>query len=232
MGKKRILSLLMVSILVVSLCACSKQAPISNPGNGGVTDTQGAGQTTDGNVTDDGGNTTGVVAQGEMAPGTLNFLALDDRDPSVLRGIRLTGNRAGSGEDAGFNNKKAGTADIRCIFELNEYVGVYPDTDLSEGISVWVFEHKDDQTVYQTADSVDGIPGLVLTADLVKSEDNPDWEWASFCLNPEDYSTGYYDIVFVNEGKVIATLLTYFYDMGALEGKTDAELDQLIKDIQ
>lgn len=232
MTKKRILSLLMVTMLVLSLCACGKKTQPTDPGNGGTADAQGAGQGQDGTVTGDESNPAGVTAQGTMVPGTLNFITLDDRDPSVLRGVRLTGNRAGSGDEAGLNSKKAGTADIRCIFELNEYVGVYPDTDVTEGISVWVFEHKDDQSYYETAVyGDDAMPGFTWVCDLAANEE-PDWPWAEFYLNPEDCSTGYYDFVFVYDGKAIATMLTYFYDVGALENKSDAELDQLTKDIQ
>lgn len=231
MGKKRILSLLIVTVLVLSLCACKKNQ-VPEAAIGGPADGQSQVKAADETIIDDTNTTEGVTAQGTMVPGTLNFINLDDRDASVLRGLKLTGNRAGSGEDSGFNNKKAGTADIRCIFELNEYVGVYPDTDLSEGISVWVFNHQDDQSVYETADSLDGVQGLVFYTDLIENTDDPTWPWAEFYLNPEENGAGYYDLVFVYEGKAIATTLVYFYNIGELEDKSDAELEQLTKGIQ
>ena len=48
-------------------------------------------------------------------------------------------------------------------------------------------------------------------------------------MNPEDAEPGYYDFVFAVENKAVALLVTRFFSEGELEGKTDAELENLMK---
>ena len=59
--------------------------------------------------------------------------------------------------------------------------------------------------------------------------DNPDeWSWGEFYLHSEECEPGYYDFVFTYDGKAIATLLTRFYGVAELSGKSDEELEKLM----
>ncbi len=161
-----------------------------------------------------------------MLPGKLAYINLKDGDKPVIRGLFLAGNQAGSTE---FNTGDPATEGIRCIFELNEWVEIYLDSDIKEGLQVWVFEHKKDQSFYADAQFSDETPGFKTVCDLAKEEV---WGmWASFYLNTDDTEPGLYDLVFTYKGKAVASFLTRFYKIGDLGAKTDEELKALMSKI-
>ncbi len=224
---KRILALALALLMVVSLAACggnnsdnTETTPQTN-----TEEAQPSGNDAETDTTAPSGNT----AEGAKLTGALNIIDLDDRDPSVLRGVTITGNCAGTAE--GFNNRESSLTDVRCIFELGEWVEFYPDTDKDYALRVWVLKHRDDQEYYNTAKFSDLDPNFAGYCDLHYPEDaeNPDeWYWGSFYLNSDDCEPGYYDFVFTYEGKAIATLLTRFYGENELTVKSDAELEALM----
>ena len=227
---KKSLILALALLMIVSLAACKGNDPGStgtNPPASSTGDNQQSGNES-GNENDNtsqGGNN----AEAAKLTGQLNLINLDDRDPSVLRGVTIKGNHAGSYD--GINGKESSLTDVRCIFELNEWVSFYPDTDATYGLRVWILKHRDDQEYYNTAKFSDLDPNFVNYCDLhyPEDEDNPDeWYWGSFYLHSEECEPGYYDFVFTYEGKAIATLLTRFYAEGELSAKSDAELEALM----
>ena len=161
--------------------------------------------------------------------GKLNLIDLDDRDPSILRGVRINGLSVGDGEN--INGKKSSLTDVRCIFELNEWVEFYPDTDADHNMRVWVLKHRDDQEYYNTCKFSDLMPNFATYCDLhypVDADDPENWYWGNFYLNPDDYEAGFYDFVFTYDGKAIAVLTTRFYNVDELSGKSGAELEALM----
>lgn len=234
---KKILVLAIISSMLICMCACGGKKT-----DNGVTSTAEKTVTTKSNSDSDSSKATdntdsnsskSTSAESAMIPGTLNFINLDDRDPSVLKGIRLWGNRVGgfsSGPDETINSHPIDTDNIRCIFELNEWVEFYIDSDLEYGLRVWVLEHREDQSYYETAQFSDLMPGFANYCDL---RPDPDYEenecWGSFYLHPEYQNAGYYDFVFTYEGKAIATLLTKFYNEGELD-LSDEELLRIMND--
>ena len=223
---KKLLTIALTLALILGLTACGAGAnkpddPGTNPGGQTQTDpgTDPGGQTDPG--TDPGGQTDPGTdpGTGSAAPdGTLRFIDLDDRDSSVLRGVRFSGNRCGSEE---FNSKAPATEGIRCIFGLNEYVACLPDTDVTSGIRIYVLPQREDQKSYETEAFSGEMPELVAVYDMEQREGD---DWGEFYINPDDARPGYYDFVFVYEGKAIATLATHFYGEGQLDGLTDQEL--------
>lgn len=233
MRKSKLVCGLMVIAMTLSLVACGKTESGSQGGSGnqGGSGAQVAGSNSGqaGNTEGNGGNAAGVEAKESMLPGKLYFFNLEDRDPSVLRGVKICGNVCGSTE---FNvSREKGTDGIRCIFQMNEWVEFYPDTDATYGIKVWILEHREDQGSYETTQFSDLMPGFVQYCDLRYPEDvdNPDeWSWGAFYLNSDDCKPGYYDFVFVYEGKAIAKMITYFYADGEIQRKSDADLEKLM----
>ncbi|MBQ9850342.1 MAG: hypothetical protein IJO36_06555 [Clostridia bacterium] len=225
---KKLLILALALLMIVSLAACKGNDPGStgtNPPASSTGDNQQSGNESGNSNTSQSGNN----AEAAKLTGKLNLIELDDRDPSVLRGVTVKGNCAG-GYD-GINGKESSLTDVRCIFELNEWVYFYPDTDATNGLRVWILKHRDDQEYYNTAKFSDLDPNFANYCDLHYPEDaeNPDeMEWGSFYLHPEECEPGYYDFVFTYEGKAIATLLTRFYAEGELSAKSDAELEALM----
>lgn len=228
---KRLFALLITIIMVASLAACGTNNSNTNGNNSTNPPASSTGDNQPSGNGSGNGNTTqsGNNAEAAKLTGKMNIINLDDRDPSVLRGVTIKGNQAGTTD--GFNGKESSLTDVRCIFELNEWVSFYPDTDATYGLRIWILKHRDDQEYYNTAKFSDLDPNFANYCDLHYPEDaeNPDkTEWGSFYLHPEECEPGYYDFVFTYEGKAIATLLTRFYNENELAVKSDAELEALI----
>ncbi|MBR6049963.1 MAG: hypothetical protein IKP68_02020, partial [Clostridia bacterium] len=233
------LAIVLAFVLVLGLAACGSSGSTSqgkktsssgnnssNPSTNSTGDNQPSGNESGAdNISQSGNN-----AEAAKLTGKMNIINLDDRDPSVLRGVVIKGNQAGTTD--GFNSKESSLTDVRCIFELNEWVYFYPDTDATYGLRVWILKHRDDQEYYNKAKFSDLDPNFANYCDLHYPEDteNPDeTEWGSFYLHPEECEPGYYDFVFTYEGKAIATLLTRFYKDGELSSLSDDELEDLIE---
>ena len=227
--------LLLAILMLVFLGACKKS---SDEQNTSTTD-QPSGQEQAVNKDDPKAknmDTKGSTTAGNQAAeptkltGKLNIINLEDRDPSILRGVRIIGKRIGSQDD--INGKASSLDDVRNIFELNEWIEFYPDTDAKYALRVWILKHRDDQEYYNKTKFSDMMPGFATYCDLhypVDNEDPANWYWGSFYLNPEEHQAGYYDFVFTYEGKAIAVLLTRFYnDDGEISGKSGAELEALM----
>ena len=199
---KKTLAIILAFVLVLGLAACGSSGTTSQGGNN---------------------------AEEAKLTGKLNLIDLDDRDPSVLRGVAISGNCAGTAD--GFNRKQSSLTDVRCVFELNEWVEFYPDTDKDYALRVWILKHRDDPEYYNTCKFSDLMPNFANYCDLhypVDEEKPDEYPWGSFYLNKEECEPGYYDFVFTYEEKAIATLLTRFYKEGELSAKSDAELEELI----
>ncbi len=160
-----------------------------------------------------------TTSANKMVPGKLYTIG----EETVLRGLCLAGDRAGSPE---YNTRDLSAENIRCIFELNEWVSVYLDTDKGTGISVWAIAHDDDAVYDEKTVFSDEMKGYAQVCELNASEE--EISWGDFYLHPEEVEAGYYDFVFTYEGKAVAKMLTRFYKERDLDGKTDEQLDAMI----
>ena len=224
--KQRIICLLLAAWMVFCLAACKGNDSASSSAN---TPANSTGENQQPGNESGSTSQNGDPADGAKLTGKLDLINLDDRDPSVLRGVRINGLSVGTADS--FNGREASLTDVRCIFELGEWIEFYPDTDKEYALRVWVLKHRDDQAYYNTCKFSDLMPNFANYCDLHYPEDadNPDeWYWGSFYLNQEECEPGYYDFVFTYEGKAIAVLLTRFYAEGELSGKSDAELEALM----
>jgi len=235
---KKTLAIILAVVLVLGLAACDSSGTTSqnnnpsgsgnnssNPSTNSTGDNQPSGNESGADNTSQSGNN----AEAAKLTGKMNIINLDDRDPSVLRGVTIKGVNTGSYD--GINGKEPSLTDVRCIFELNEWIEFYPDTDATYGLRVWILKHRDDQEYYNKAKFSDLDPNFANYCDLhyPEDEENPDeWYWGNFYLNMEECEPGYYDFVFTYEGKAIATLLTRFYKEGELSAKSDTELEALM----
>ena len=168
------------------------------------------------------------VAEEPMVLGKLNYVNLKEGEQPIMTGLTLAGNRCGAKE---FNNKPAATEGIRAVFELDEWVEFYPETNAGTGIKVMVFKHNADQGFYLKNALNDETPGYIQELDLNKDPDaEENAHWGSFYLHPEEDEPGFYDFVFLYNNKVFATMLTKFYKPEELSEKSDSELEKLMKE--
>ena len=226
---KKLLAFILVLLMLFGAVACGSGG---DNGSGSNAPSNGAGENQpSGSETGSGSSQSGDPANGAKLTGKMNVIELDDRDASILRGVTVKGNLAGTA--AGLNGKESSLTDVRCIFNLDEWIEFYPDTDKEYALRVWVLKHRDDQEYYNTCKFSDLMPNFASYCDLhyPADEDNPDeYPWGTFYLNANECEPGYYDFVFTYEGKAIAVLLTRFYDQSELNGKSDAELEALMRE--
>ena len=168
------------------------------------------------------------AAEYSMELGKLYFVNLEQGEQPVMTGLSLFGNRCGSKD---FNHKPCAAEGIRSVFELDEWIEFHPQTNVTSGIKVMVFMHKDDQNFYLKNILNDETPDYILECELNKDPDAEETShWGSFYLHPEEVNPGYYDFVFIYNNKVFATMLTKFYKPDELLDKPDSELEKLMKD--
>ncbi|MBR3423845.1 MAG: hypothetical protein IKG80_05080 [Clostridia bacterium] len=218
---KRIIAIILAMLTLACLAACGPTA--DNGGDG--KDTEAVTADAEEATAEAGSDTAGAPDTSEKEDAgkaglTGKLVFIDPDGEKIIRGLSLSGNRSGTAE---FNSKEPAAEGIRCVFELNEYVGVTPDTDETR-MSVYVFKHREDQSSYEKTDLSD--PGDECVT-VFESERDEDGYWGEFYLNPDE-EPGYYDLVFTVDSKAVASLVTRFFSEGELEGKTDAELEKLM----
>lgn len=243
---KKVLAVLLALSLTAALAACGKQDESSDKSDAAATTTTAAAnqqessgeeQTTtttttsatdspqDPKVSDESSDVGEVL--GPLEPGKLFVFPLEEGEEQVLRNVRLAGNQAGT---ADFNEKDP-TERVRCIFMLNEWIEIYPDTDAESGLKCWVFRHKDDLAFYLDNTLSEETEGFAQMLDLNKDPDDETLPWGSFYLNPDECEAGLYDLVFTYNDKPVGALITKFYNNDELMEKSDEELEELMKGI-
>ncbi len=159
----------------------------------------------------DGANIPGVLYQ------------LQEGEP-VIRGIALRGNQTPNSETI-----EPAAENIRFIFNLAEWVYIYPDTYMNEGISIRVARHADDLSVYTKSYIEEG--EFLYYADLYNPKD-PAWEWGSFNISQEE-DPGFYDLIFVNseDNTPLAVIILDFFKEQELDKYSFEQLQQIMADI-
>ncbi len=224
---KKALAILLALSLTAALAACGKQDESSDKSDAATTTTTTAATDSpqDSKVSDEQSDVGEVL--GSLEPGKLFVFPLEEGEEQVLRNVRLAGNQAGTAE---FNEKDP-TERVRCIFMLDEWVEIYPDTDAESGLKCWAFRHKDDLAFYLDNTLSEESEGFVQALDLNKDPDDETLPWGSFYLNPEECEAGLYDLVFTYNDKPVGALITKFYNNDELMEKSDEELEELMKGI-
>ena len=173
-------------------------------------------------------NGSAANAENSIELGKLYFVNLKEGEQSIMTGVRLFGNRCGSDD---FNKKPYAVEGIRSVFELDEWIEFYPQTNAKTGIKVMVFKHKADQGFYLKNTLNDETPDYIQELDIkIEPDAEETSNWGSFYLHPEEVEPGYYDFVFIYDNKVFAIMLTRFYKVDELYEKADSDLEKLMKE--
>ncbi len=246
----KVCAALFAAVMALSMAACGSSDSSSKAQSTAAP--QGSAQETSGTAADtakpaegsDTASATEKPAEGTEAPATedpgrietmmlhggqLRSVPEEEGAEPVIRKIAITGNRAGSTE---YNSAEPTDGATRCVFELNEYLDFYLDSDQTYDMKVWFFSHKDDQSYYFNNKCTDLTPGFAQVSDLYKDPDAEEGSsWASTYLNPSDCEAGLYDLVFTHSGKTVAAMLVKFYNEGELDKKSDDELRSICKEV-
>ena len=216
---KKILALIISATMLLSLSSCA---------NSNGTSTADKETTKDSVSGEDAGGNSDATKNNNSDAGAIVLLPgeLYQFDKDVIKGITVKGNQLGSAE---FNDKDPDVKGIRCIFQLNEWVEFYPDTSVNDGLWVYVYKHADDANVYTDMGFTEEDTKVLATCTLEKPEE-ADYQWGALYLNPDYADPGFYDIVFVKDGKAVAVMEAKFYAAESLEDKSDDELRAMMKD--
>ena len=229
---KKLFTLIVASAVILSLSACGKKE--DNSGSPVVQQTT---TTTAAATTQQQANDTTTAAQSAddgsgTIPGVLYQLNQKEDEEPVIRAVCLDGGSAGtyrSGEGDSVNGKEPSENDIRCIFELNEWISILPDTDKAEGLTAYIVEHQDDPQTYVESFFA-GLSDDVPKVELVKPDDESGYGyWGELFVFNEEHQPGYYDLVFTEGYKPIAKITLKLYAMEELQGKTDKELNEIME---
>ena len=101
---------LLIVMLLVTLAACGKGNDSTKPSDSNQPTEQSPTQGTDKSQENSNSKTDGGQSDDEMIvpaklTGTLNLIEMDDRDPSILCGVRIIGNNVGTQDDINGNWK-------------------------------------------------------------------------------------------------------------------------------
>lgn len=225
MSIKKLICILLAVFMLISLAACgSKTSEESDSSSSAIEEATAAPETaaeaTLAPTEAAGAESTAAV---KAVPGTLYPMNLKDDEEPVVTALQLAGNRAGTTE--GINGKESSTESIRSVFELNEWIEIYPDT-AENNLSAFIVPHSDDPASYTDA-FIAALSDETPKAELVKPEEAGEC-WGSLYVNPDDWKAGDYDLVFVSGVKPVAYVMIKLYNEGELSEKTDAELDALM----
>lgn len=220
---KKIFALILAASLLLSVAACSKA---DKSGNSSSAVNKKTGTEADaGSNADADKNKAGTDAV-VLLPGELYQFDKDDAGGPVIKGVNMAGNQLGSTE---FNTKDPDVKGIRCVFELNEWVEFYPDTNGTDNLWVYVFKHADDAKAYTEMGYTEEDVRVLATCTLEKPEAAGD-QWGALYLNPDYAEPGVYDIVFVKDGKAVAVMEAKFFATASLGDKSDDDLRAMMKD--
>ena len=221
---KKILALIISATMLLSLSSCANSNRTSTADKETTKDSV-SGEDAGGNsdATKNNNSDAGAIV---LLPGELYQFDKDADGGPVIKGLTVKGNQVGTAE---FNAKDPDVKGIRCIFQLNEWVEFYPDTTVTGGIYVYVYKHADDAKVYTDMGFTEEDTKVLATCTLEKPEE-ADYQWSALYLNPDYADPGFYDIVFVKDGKAVAVMEAKFYAAESLEDKSDDELRAMMKD--
>ena len=145
------------------------------------------------------------------------YILNEDKQDSPITAVQLVGNLYGTVDD--INGLEPSAECIRCIFSMNEWITVYPVTDIDmEGFRIFIFAHENDFSNYTSTYLSDH--EYAASAYFQENEDVPGVKCsADAYINPEYNPVGYYDIVFFKVDQPIAVIPVKVYAEGELEGK-------------
>lgn len=209
---KKIISSILLAGLMLSTTACTLQSTETMPPTSATTEETTV-ETTE--------ETTEATIETTRDPNDIGGKLFTFGDTPVITGVTLKGNRAGS-ED--FNKRTIGVEDIRCIFELNEYIEFNIQYEGEENIDVYVLKHNNNK--FEELEYSDEMNNYITNWTLEYDEETKNY--GERYLNPEEVSPALYDFVFLVNDKPVAVLYVKMYKEGELSDKTDAELDSMI----
>lgn len=214
--KKRVLAIVLTIAIATTAIACSKKD--NKAATSGASDKPAVEESEEtANSDKTAQNGAGATDVREML-GRLYILNADQQDATITA-VKLIGNRVGSDED--INGLEPSSDNIRCIFEMNEWIGIYPVTDIdAEGFRIFIFPHENDFSAYTSTYLSDH--AYAANGYFQNNEDIPGVKYYTEAYIDSQYNpAGYYDIVFFKVDQPIAVVPVKVYAEGELDNATD-----------
>lgn len=228
MKKLLCLSIILTMLLALAACGSKDSSSSSSSSEAAAETTQAQTQKPTAAATEDS-----ATKEVTLIPGTVYFLNIEENEEPVVKGLALDGNRIGNSvttTEDGINGMPISDENIRFVFALNEWIGIRLETTQPEDLSMYIIKRGDKPNVYTAPFEPDAYEGCVQ-AKLQAPEDptKVDATWGEAYVNPDDSDPGDYDLVITSGKKPVAQVVIKLYNEADLEGKTDAELKQLME---
>ena len=213
--KRKLLSAILIVALAASAIACSKKDK-SDSTTGAADNEPGVEETEDAPVDETDPSDTNVCVDVHKVLGHL-IVVNEDLQENPVTAVKLVGNSTGSEDD--INGLEPSADSIRCIFEMNEWISIYPiTTDTYDAFSVFVMPHEDDCTAYTAAYlSSDDHPNAAVSYFSINEYNDISHYCTDVYVNPEYNAPGFYDLVLVANGNPIAVIPVEIYAEGELQ---------------
>lgn len=157
-----------------------------------------------------------------VLPGVLYQLNPVEGQEPVVRAVSLSGNRAGDE----INNREPSIDNIRFVFEINEYIGIWADTDKKDSLFAVIMPHAKDPNFY-TEDSLQAIPDNSSYVNLDLTEEGK--VYGETYIYPVN-NPGFYDIVIADNAKPVALILIKAFREGEISDFSDSQLEKYMTD--
>ncbi|MBP5606625.1 MAG: hypothetical protein J6X60_13965 [Ruminiclostridium sp.] len=228
MRYKTAAAVLLTAMLVLSACGNNNNSSAAAQTTAQITDSS----ANDGSGSGSAGSGDKAVKEA-IVPGRLYQLNPEDGKEPVIKGVSLSGNRSGfipeKESDLRVNDLPVSDRDIRSIFEKNEWISVVVDSGKSEGLSLYISPHHDDPADYTDsffAALDEDIPMVGLKKPVPEDETV---YWGDIYLPADGNEAGYYDLVFTDGLKPVASVMVRMYNEDELGEKSNEELAALMK---
>ena len=166
-----------------------------------------------------------------VVPGTLYQINLEEGQVPVVKGITLEGNVAGT---AALTGKDFSSENLRCAFEIGEWINIRIDTDLKaddfsayyeEGLFAFIVPHMSDYSIINLEYMID-ITGGPSTPSAICRQD--DGKVAADKYIPSEYQPGFFDLIFTYKAKPVAMVMLMGCAEGSLSQMTDRQLEEFM----
>ncbi|MBE6114986.1 MAG: hypothetical protein E7191_07905 [Erysipelotrichaceae bacterium] len=145
-----------------------------------------------------------------------------------IEGLRLDGNVVGT-DTVGINGRDLATTEVRSVFELNEQIEFYVESDATE-LTVFVMEHLEEPSEYESM-SMDTLHSKNVAMTVLQAPTESDSIWGEVFVPSDVNESGYYDIVLTEGDAIIAHITIQLFKEQELVDLSDTQLLELM-DVQ
>ncbi|MBR5975758.1 MAG: hypothetical protein IK020_11320 [Clostridiales bacterium] len=163
------------------------------------------------------------IAQSNMIPGIM--WVIGGSNDTFVDGVCLLSPTSGT---PAMQAKSFRQVFIRCMFENTDHIEIYLAPSVPDTLTAYLVPHHN-YADYYTEEYVEALPDEVVRTELTDPND-PDWYWGDISINPDVYVSGYYDLLFVEDGAPVSFITLKIKDNGFIDNYSDDQYYAMLKE--